>query len=899
MMSLAQKEFIVTLKDYSFLEEFYVDMETRGTTKSFVPSRSVECVNKRSISRNTHYMLTDEEARELAHDHRVEAVSVRIKNISDKTQLHSEQTASWNRSASNNFGEKNWGLYRTQLAQNISQWGSESGTNTETATIKINGTGKNVDIVIVDNILDPTHPEFTGRVVQYDWFGQHDTVVKGTGVNIVSVARNNNTATIVTQSPHSLNVGAVVNVTITVGNNTFNATGVTVTATPDTTTFRYASTGSNVLTTSVTGTWVGVYQYDNYSGNNNHATHVAAIAAGATQGWAREANIYNLRHDSEGFNAGEYTPPDLLIDYIRQFHATKATNPETGRKNPTLVNNSWGFGATVNEFNPYTGTGTENPSIAKIVYQGSTVTASGAVVDTGLSGAFSQSTKVADFVSVAPGSGNRIVTTGLGTGSISSIGFTNTNRTGLTQQGSPTNYDATGVDQNDDAFWTIALPFNITYLTGSYSNVHVSSNSFVTFDAGSLAFYLGLASPTTRKILVSAGDRSASSIWSGTFGTSGSRTFVVRYEGFEGAYSSVYETIPTIIWEMRFYEASPTQIDVNIVVNSAYRAELSTQDLIDYGINFNNGTAPFRNTAVDADILDAINEGIVFVGSAGNNATKIDVIGGPDYDNYFVDNGLPVYYHRGSSPGTSHPDIICVGNLDSASIEGKNQTSNTGPRVDVYAPGTNIVSAVYDSTNGLGDLTTDLYLTITSGYAGTGSALAQAGRAALTIAGHGLSNGDIITITDCSQAAYNVERATVTVINSNTFSYSIADTGYSSASDSLTGTVKVGGLFQKYSGTSMATAQVTGLVALALEQYPWMTQADAKEYILNYAKAGLMFSTGSEFSYTDATSLQGGSDRISYYYKERPDTGTLIPKDRQWLRPTSGQVYPRPKIKRK
>ena len=33
-----QREFIVTLKDYSFLEEFYSDMETNGTTKSFVPS---------------------------------------------------------------------------------------------------------------------------------------------------------------------------------------------------------------------------------------------------------------------------------------------------------------------------------------------------------------------------------------------------------------------------------------------------------------------------------------------------------------------------------------------------------------------------------------------------------------------------------------------------------------------------------------------------------------------------------------------------------------------------------------------------------------------------------------------------------------------------------------------
>lgn len=896
-MSLAQKEFIVTLKDYESLSEFYSDMETQGTSKSFVPNRSVKCVNKRYISRNTHYMITDDEARVLSQDPRVESVSIKIKNISDKTQLHSEQTASWNRSASNNFGEKNWGLYRTQLAQNIFQWGSESGSNTQTSTIKINGTGKNVDIVVVDTIVDPTHSEFTGRVVQYDWFGQHDAAVKGTAVNIVSVARNANIATIVTQAPHNLNVGAVINVTITAGNTSFNVIGATVSEVTNVTTFRYNNTGANVITSLVTGTWVGVYQYDSYSGTNNHATHVAAIIGGVTQGWAREANIYNLRHDSIGFTAGEYTPPELLIDYIRQFHATKTINPTTGRKNPTIVNNSWGFGATVNDTNPYTGTGVENPIISKIVYRGTPVTASGALVDTGISGSFSQSTKVADFVSVAPSSGNRIVTTGLGVGNINAIGFTNTNRVGLTQLGAPTAFDPEGIDQNDDAFWTIALPFSITYLTGNYNTIHVSSNSFVTFDIGSLSYYLSLATPTTRKIMVSAGDRSASSIWTGTFGTAPNRTFVARYEGFEGAYSGVYESTPTIVWEMRFYENSPTQIDVNIVSNAAYRAELTIQDLTDYGINYNQGSAPFRNAAVDADITDAINDGIIFVGSAGNNSTKIDVIGGLDYNNYFVDNGLPVYYHRGSTPGASHPNIICVGNLDSVSGENKNISSNTGPRVDLYAPGTNIVSAVHDSLGGAGTLTTDLHLTLTGGYSGVGSVLAQAGRAALVVVGHGLTNGAVITVTDCSQSSYNVEKAAITVIDPNTFSYNISDTVYSSGVEVLTGTVKVGGLFQKYSGSSMSTAQVTGILALAVEQYPWMTQADAKNYILNYAKAGLMFDSAG--GYTNATSLQDGNNRIPYYYKERTDAGVLIPKDRRWFRPTSGQVYPRPQIKRK
>ena len=44
-----------------------------------------------------------------------------------------------------------------------------------------------------------------------------------------------------------------------------------------------------------------------------------------------------------------------------------------------------------------------------------------------------------------------------------------------------------------------------------------------------------------------------------------------------------------------------------------------------------------RDSTMDAEIIDATNEGIVFVGAAGNNwQTQNEVIGGPDYDNYIV-----------------------------------------------------------------------------------------------------------------------------------------------------------------------------------------------------------------------------------------------------------------------
>lgn len=894
-MGKIAKEYIVTLKSYADLEEFYNDMETEGTTRNFVPSRAVECLARRPISRNTNYKITDDEARALRNDPRVEAVSVKIKNLSDQTQLFSTQTGIWNKSTSVSFGQKNWGLYRCQLESNVSNWGT--GDPERTSTISLTSTGKNVDVVVVDEILYPDHPEFTGRAIEYDWFREHDTVIRGNETEITQVSRTNNTATIFTASPHRLRVGSVIDVICTDG--TFSASAVTVTAVPSTTRFSYANTGSNVTLTSSSGFWRGVYQYPSYTSGNNHATHVAGIIAGSTQGWAREANIYNLRSDSKGFTAGDYTAPEFLIDYIREFHINKPVNPATGRPNPTLVNNSWGFGVVVfAQNNFYTG----NPKYSKINYRGNIVTPSGDPVDTGISGVFNTDTKISDFFSVAPGSGNRITTSDVTTASVSSIPYVENGITGLTNLGAPTTIGTGGVDDNDDAHWQIPdIGFPIQYLGGTYqSNIYVSSNSYITFGAGYTFLDVVEDSPFIRKIFLSAGDRNCESMYGGVFGTAPNRTYIVRYEGYDGAYGGAYEPSPNVIWEAKFYEAIPNQIDIHIIANANYRGEFTSSELENYGIKITGPAAPLRVDSIDADIQDAINSGIIFVGSAGNSGFKIDnfsVDPAADYNNFFVDNGLPVYYHRGATPGAA-TNVICVGEIGSDALEYKSTLSNCGPRIDVYAPGTNIISSVYDNSLTLTTTTGIIELTIDGGYAGSGSILGQAGKAAIvTTTPHGLSNGDTITIDDCSQSAYNVSNVSITVIDPVSFSFDILDTGYSSVLEILTGKVKAYGVYQKTSGTSMAAAQVTGILALALEQYPWMTQADARNYIINYAKTGVI--ADSQGSYSDNQSLQGSPNRFAYHHKERPDQGVVLPKSRQWLRPATGLAFPRQQIRKK
>jgi subtilisin family serine protease len=107
---------------------------------------------------------------------------------------------------------------------------------------------------------------------------------------------------------------------------------------------------------------------------------------------------------------------------------------------------------------------------------------------------------------------------------------------------------------------------------------------------------------------------------------------------------------------------------------------------------------PDRVTSIDSDVEDCIAAGIVLVGAAGNYYHKIDVPGGLDYDNHYqtTNGGTELYYHRGSSP-CSAANVICVGAIDYDYTGGQERQTNfteTGPRVDVFAPGYAVQSAV-------------------------------------------------------------------------------------------------------------------------------------------------------------------------------------------------------------
>jgi len=299
------REYIVTLHNFDDLESFYVDMETEGGDL-YIPDRAVDCHLRRPISRNTHYLLNDQEAAQLQQDPRVLAVELTLEERGLKIEpAWTQQSSRWSKLETVpptvpaqyqvTSGQYNWGLLRATEGVHRPNWGSPRptwrfGTITPGAISEVEGTvtvpfsGKNVDVVILDGMLEAGHPEFaknsdgTGgtRVVAENWYAFNSAVGAPAG-------------------------------------------------TP--TNYPYAPT-------------------DRY--NDFHGTHVAGTVAGNSQGWARDANIYNM-YIYNRFQP--ITPGNLQFDYIRAWHNNKPINPATGRKNPTIVNCSWivgnGLGALI------------------------------------------------------------------------------------------------------------------------------------------------------------------------------------------------------------------------------------------------------------------------------------------------------------------------------------------------------------------------------------------------------------------------------------------------------------------------------------------------------------------------------------------------------------------------
>ena len=277
------KEYIVTLYRKEDLEQFYNEMKLTN----------FPLVMKRPLSRNTHYMMTEDQAERLRQDPRVWGVE-RADLFQAKPQVINQNPYTisgdfWKDapgSSSINSNMRQWGHLHcagNQTQRRKGNWGDGSDPVTETVndTVNVFSDGKHVDVVIVDDPVSYDCEEWYSpttnqtRFVQYQWFTELNTAV-----------------------------GSI------------------------------DDDGETLPTGTIT--------YDTAASNpNSHGIHVTGTACGRHYGWAREANIYNIATTAT-WTSGQSIGGLLIFDYLRAFHLNKAVNPETGAKNPTITNHSYG-----------------------------------------------------------------------------------------------------------------------------------------------------------------------------------------------------------------------------------------------------------------------------------------------------------------------------------------------------------------------------------------------------------------------------------------------------------------------------------------------------------------------------------------------------------------------------
>ena len=106
-----------------------------------------------------------------------------------------------------------------------------------------------------------------------------------------------------------------------------------------------------------------------------------------------------------------------------------------------------------------------------------------------------------------------------------------------------------------------------------------------------------------------------------------------------------------------------------------------------------------HSTSIAADVQDAIDEGVVVVGSAGNRDMHCAKYLDQDWDNTISTTSTTRYYMRGSWPNTHDSGAINVGALSRFDDFRKSSYSNFGPALDIFAPGDNIYSS-FGNTGG-------------------------------------------------------------------------------------------------------------------------------------------------------------------------------------------------------
>lgn len=371
------KEYVVTVYNAEDLGSIYEELEANSGSE-FIPDRACECRIRRPLSRNTHYYLTDEEAARLKQDPRVwdvdltpEALGIEVRRF----EYAVTQSGDFDKSAYADSNSIQWGLYRNFQDAHDSTWAIDENPVVN-RTINYNLTGKDVDIVIVDDTIDPMHPEWSStldgtgdsRFKEIDWFGLYSSAVDILDNDSQTVptykylyhvsdddSHGHCVASCAAGSRHGMAKDA------NIYNLEFNR--------PKMATFAASTSGSVMTVTYVYPDSQPLVVGGRIEGPGIFGSRtISSFGTGTGR-----VGTYNLssavdENRSRGIFTRKWTGSDwslLMFDYLRVFHRKKPINPETGKRNPTIANCSFGssYGFTTS-------------SITQVVHRGTTYTPS-------------------------------------------------------------------------------------------------------------------------------------------------------------------------------------------------------------------------------------------------------------------------------------------------------------------------------------------------------------------------------------------------------------------------------------------------------------------------------------------------------------------------------------------
>lgn len=334
------------------------------------PDREVSCLDDKlhSPTRGT-FLLHKTEADRLSQDSHIDWIELDPSENPDEYPKPEHYVKRWGKkvkvyrdlnggnqpvSTGATIGELDrtgWQIVRSGIKTNGDSW--------ETATLQIppinsdasySLTGKNVDVVIHDSGVLASHPEFLNEngesrvkdivldgpyYIDPNYFNTNNlTYTKWDGtVGITTTAARN---WWINGANRSVGFSTIGTVSVSTGYIASRAVGV-------------GTDGSNNMT-------------------SGHGTSSASLVAGKNFGLAFEANIWNMSGIGEPSSMG--ISIEQNYDLIKLFHLYKPVNPETGKKNPTIVNGSWGYQAAFDDnddvsyrFRGNTGTFTGNASV--------------------------------------------------------------------------------------------------------------------------------------------------------------------------------------------------------------------------------------------------------------------------------------------------------------------------------------------------------------------------------------------------------------------------------------------------------------------------------------------------------------------------------------------------------